>query len=153
MEYKRVAHLPPNEQMICSTPDVVAVVRDPGDEFLLLACDGVWDVMSNQQAVDFVHERLGVGCVRACAGNASHAWELRVPSEGELAGPGCATVSSGCVGGAVGPLSPTSACCSIAQRLEYKGLVLGGPRDLEGALAKTRSGTRLLQFPQTMTDI
>jgi len=58
MEYKRVAHLPPNEQMICSTPDVVAVVRDPGDEFLLLACDGVWDVMSNQQAVDFVHERL-----------------------------------------------------------------------------------------------
>ena len=23
---------------------------EPGDEFLLLACDGIWDVLSNQQA-------------------------------------------------------------------------------------------------------
>jgi len=58
LEYKRVDHLGPSEQMICATPEVVTVSREPGDEFVLIACDGIWDVMSNQQAVDFVHRRL-----------------------------------------------------------------------------------------------
>jgi serine/threonine protein phosphatase PrpC len=29
------------------------------DAFVVLACDGIWDVMSNQQVVDFLGARLG----------------------------------------------------------------------------------------------
>ncbi|RWW29892.1 hypothetical protein GW17_00005575 [Ensete ventricosum] len=28
------------------------------DDFLILACDGVWDCMSNQQLVDFINEQI-----------------------------------------------------------------------------------------------
>lgn len=31
---------------------------EDGDEFVLLASDGVWDVMSSQQVVSFVHQKL-----------------------------------------------------------------------------------------------
>ena len=28
------------------------------DEFLILACDGIWNVMTSQEAIDFVRDRL-----------------------------------------------------------------------------------------------
>lgn len=46
------------EQIITCTPDVTIYNRQPNDEFLLLACDGVWDVLSNEDAVSFIQQRL-----------------------------------------------------------------------------------------------
>jgi len=63
LEYKKNTRLQPCEQMICSTPDVSTFKREVGDEFLIVACDGIWDVLGNQDAVDFVHERLQA-CLR-----------------------------------------------------------------------------------------
>eukprot|EP00735_Rhodelphis_limneticus_P004238 TRINITY_DN15808_c0_g1::TRINITY_DN15808_c0_g1_i1::g.25553::m.25553 TRINITY_DN15808_c0_g1::TRINITY_DN15808_c0_g1_i1::g.25553 ORF type:complete len:353 (+),score=34.28,sp/Q8RXV3/P2C59_ARATH/45.25/2e-63,PP2C/PF00481.16/2.1e-69,PP2C_2/PF13672.1/2.1e-05,SpoIIE/PF07228.7/0.15 TRINITY_DN15808_c0_g1_i1:181-1239(+) len=40
---------------VIATPEVQTYNLTPKDEFLILACDGLWDVMSNQEAVDFVH--------------------------------------------------------------------------------------------------
>eukprot|EP00047_Mylnosiga_fluctuans_P021596 m.106834 g.106834 ORF g.106834 m.106834 type:complete len:445 (+) comp8955_c2_seq7:562-1896(+) len=48
----------PEARMVSSVPDVAVIARQPEDEFLLLACDGVWDVMDPQQACDFVREQL-----------------------------------------------------------------------------------------------
>jgi len=58
LEYKKNTALPPSGQMISATPDVQSLKREAGDEFLIVACDGIWDVMDNQEVVDFVHERL-----------------------------------------------------------------------------------------------
>ncbi len=38
--------LPAKEQIISAEPDVRHVELQPEDSFLLLACDGIWDVMS-----------------------------------------------------------------------------------------------------------
>jgi protein phosphatase 1G len=58
LDFKRNAELPHTEQMVVATPDVERVALQGGDEFLILACDGIWDVLTNQEAVDFVRRRL-----------------------------------------------------------------------------------------------
>jgi serine/threonine protein phosphatase PrpC len=58
-EYKMRSDLSAVEQKVSPDPDTTAVPRIPGsEEFILLACDGVWDVMSNQVAIKFVHTVL-----------------------------------------------------------------------------------------------
>jgi len=34
------------------------VKRDPKDEFVVLACDGLWDSRSSQGMVDIMHKEL-----------------------------------------------------------------------------------------------
>jgi len=58
LNYKKNLRLQPHEQMVCSTPDVHTFKREGDDEFIIIACDGIWDVLGSQDAVDFVHERL-----------------------------------------------------------------------------------------------
>ena len=61
LKYKGDFSRPPSKQIITAEPDVVKHDLQKGDEFIVLACDGIWDVMSNQQAVDFVSTRLKKG--------------------------------------------------------------------------------------------
>jgi protein phosphatase PTC1 len=42
------------KQFVVSTPYVNSMALTEEDDFLVLACDGVWDVMSDQEVVDFV---------------------------------------------------------------------------------------------------
>lgn len=58
LKYKGNTDLQRHEQIITAQPDVRVETIGPDDQFLLLACDGVWDVMSNQEAVDFVSKRI-----------------------------------------------------------------------------------------------
>ena len=44
---------------VSSTPDLTVHVRRPGeDEFVLLACDGIWDRLTNRDASDLVHKLI-----------------------------------------------------------------------------------------------
>lgn len=63
-EYKNVPGFSACEQLVSPEPDVNVLERDrsggTSDEFLLLACDGIFDVMTNQELCDFIRSRLRV---------------------------------------------------------------------------------------------
>lgn len=58
LAFKRDHSLPPAEQRISAMPDVRICPLTAEDEFVVLACDGIWDCKSNQQVIDFVRSRL-----------------------------------------------------------------------------------------------
>jgi protein phosphatase PTC1 len=45
------------KQWIISTPHITAVELLPTDDYLVLACDGVWDVISDSDAISFLKEK------------------------------------------------------------------------------------------------
>lgn len=57
--YKQNSQLGPREQMITALPDIQTIELEEGDDFIILACDGIWNSKTNQQVVDFVRPRLG----------------------------------------------------------------------------------------------
>jgi len=46
---------------VCPTPEVSEIKIHELDEFLLIASDGLWDVLTSQDAVDFVRNELATG--------------------------------------------------------------------------------------------
>ena len=59
-DYKKVPGLPNTQQLVSAEPEVTLVERHPKDEFLVLACDGVWDVMTSQEVILYIRSRLQV---------------------------------------------------------------------------------------------
>ncbi|KAK7503797.1 hypothetical protein BaRGS_00004920 [Batillaria attramentaria] len=46
------------EQIVTAYPDVIEKPITPDHEFVILACDGIWDVLTNQEVVEFVRARI-----------------------------------------------------------------------------------------------
>ncbi|KAI8095117.1 phosphatase 2C-like domain-containing protein [Gilbertella persicaria] len=57
-EFKQNSTLSPEEQAVTCYPDVIEHTVTEEDEFVVLACDGIWDCLTNQLVVDFVHQHL-----------------------------------------------------------------------------------------------
>ena len=57
LEYKTNSKLPPQEQMITANPDIKKF-KNQGIDFIIMGCDGIWEVKSNKQMVEWVKTRL-----------------------------------------------------------------------------------------------
>lgn len=59
--FKKNQRVRPEEQIVTAFPDVEVKLVTPDWEFIVLACDGIWDVMTNEEVVEFVRMRIGSG--------------------------------------------------------------------------------------------
>ncbi|KAF3191650.1 Protein phosphatase 2C 2, variant 2 [Orbilia oligospora] len=57
-EFKKSADLPPEQQIVTSFPDVVIHDFTDDDEFMVIACDGIWDCQSSQAVIEFVRRGI-----------------------------------------------------------------------------------------------
>lgn len=61
LSYKKAPNVKPEDQAVTALPEIKRVsLSKKGDDysFLVLACDGIWDVMSNEDVTKFIRERL-----------------------------------------------------------------------------------------------
>lgn len=60
--FKRNPRQSPENQIVSANPDVlVRRLSVEEDEFIVICCDGIWDVMTNQEVVSFIRLRLSHG--------------------------------------------------------------------------------------------
>ena len=55
MEYKKNPSLSPEEQMITANPDILTHQISQKSDYLILACDGIWDILTCQECADMVY--------------------------------------------------------------------------------------------------
>ncbi|KAJ7250891.1 PP2C-domain-containing protein [Mycena haematopus] len=60
-EFKKNYNMTPEKQMITADPDITCHDITDEDEFLVLACDGIWDCLSSQQVVNFIRYQVSEG--------------------------------------------------------------------------------------------
>jgi len=58
LEYKKNPKLKPEEQLISAMPDVKVIPLEGDDTYILMGCDGVWEILSDDEICKFVKDRL-----------------------------------------------------------------------------------------------
>jgi len=60
-EYKGNASMKAKDQAVTAFPDIKVVPLQTNCDFILLACDGLWDCMTSDQAIDWCHKNIYKG--------------------------------------------------------------------------------------------
>ncbi|CCX33061.1 Similar to Protein phosphatase 2C homolog 2; acc. no. Q09172 [Pyronema omphalodes CBS 100304] len=85
-EFKNI-QLPPEQQIVTAYPDVVVHEISEDDEFLVVACDGIWDCQSSQAVVEFV--RRGIAAKQPLEKICENMMDNCLASNSETGGVGC----------------------------------------------------------------
>ncbi|KAK0615845.1 phosphatase 2C-domain-containing protein [Bombardia bombarda] len=86
-EFKKSAELAPEQQIVTAYPDVVVHDLADDDEFLVIACDGIWDCQSSQAVVEFV--RRGIAAKQDLDKICENMMDNCLASNTETGGVGC----------------------------------------------------------------
>ncbi|KAI4864296.1 PP2C-domain-containing protein [Hypoxylon rubiginosum] len=95
-EFKKSAELAPEQQIVTAYPDVVAHEIGDDDEFLVIACDGIWDCQSSQAVVEFV--RRGIAAKQELDKICENMMDNCLASNSETGGVGCDNMTMVIVG-------------------------------------------------------
>ncbi|KAG8528048.1 Protein phosphatase type 2C 3 [Bacidia gigantensis] len=86
-EFKKSADLSPEQQIVTAFPDVLSHTITDDDEFLVIACDGIWDCQSSQAVVEFV--RRGIAAKQELSKISENMMDNCLASNSETGGVGC----------------------------------------------------------------
>ncbi|PHH87749.1 hypothetical protein CDD83_8456 [Cordyceps sp. RAO-2017] len=86
-EFKKSAELSPENQIVTAFPDVEVHDLTDEDEFLVLACDGIWDCQSSQAVIEFV--RRGIAAKQDLDKICENMMDNCLASNSETGGVGC----------------------------------------------------------------
>ncbi|KID87849.1 Protein phosphatase 2C [Metarhizium guizhouense ARSEF 977] len=95
-EFKKSAELPPEQQIVTAFPDVEEHELTDEDEFLVLACDGIWDCQSSQAVVEFV--RRGIAAKQDLDKICENMMDNCLASNSETGGVGCDNMTMSIIG-------------------------------------------------------
>jgi len=60
LQYKTNSRFGPEGQIISGSPDYVAVDLTPEDDFIFLGCDGIFDVLTNEECASFLRNDIRI---------------------------------------------------------------------------------------------
>ncbi|KAJ5212638.1 uncharacterized protein N7498_004284 [Penicillium cinerascens] len=86
-EFKKSPELSPEQQIVTAYPDVTVHELTDDDEFLVIACDGIWDCQSSQAVVEFV--RRGIAAKQDLHQICENMMDNCLASNSETGGVGC----------------------------------------------------------------
>ena len=58
LEYKQKPGFRPEDQMITANPDIRIEPLNKDVEFIIMGCDGIWECLSNDEAVNLVRSEI-----------------------------------------------------------------------------------------------
>ncbi|KAF2740622.1 protein phosphatase-like protein 2c [Polyplosphaeria fusca] len=95
-EFKKSAELPPEHQIVTAFPDVEIHDITEDDEFLVIACDGIWDCQSSQAVVEFV--RRGIVAKQPLSAICENMMDNCLASNSDTGGVGCDNMTMTVIG-------------------------------------------------------
>ncbi|KAJ5160542.1 Protein phosphatase 2C, partial [Penicillium canariense] len=95
-EFKKSPELSPEQQIVTAYPDVTVHELTDDDEFLVIACDGIWDCQSSQAVVEFV--RRGIAAKQDLSRICENMMDNCLASNSETGGVGCDNMTMTIIG-------------------------------------------------------